>query len=248
MPKEARGAARKGGIVFGALDIYHHAALKPAAAKWRAALFAARDGRPMPDLPPESAVHLKEWKFSHPGEVRNAGYRRIGDEYVRIDLAERVIKKAHEARGQSNLFGMDMAFATSLGISEAGLKALMRDAGFRPADAPVEKVEEVVDSVVAEDAPEPDETVVVEDAPTEVVASPEAAAPQPVVLTHWRWVGLPKPRPQEQRQQRARPERQKPQGGPRPKSQPDRAPAAPKPASPPSALALQLAALKGLKL
>jgi len=107
LPKEARGAARKGGIVFGALDIYHHAALKPAAAKWRAALFAARDGRAMADLPPESAVHLKDWKFAHPGEARNAGYRRIGEEYVRIDLAERVIKKAHEARGQANLFGMD---------------------------------------------------------------------------------------------------------------------------------------------
>lgn len=247
LPKEARGAARKGGIVFGALDIYHHAALKPAAAKWRAALFAARDGRPMPELPPESAVHLKEWKFSHPGEARNAGYRRIGDEYVRIDLAERVIKKAHEARGQSNLFGMDMAFATSLGISEAGLKALMRDAGFRPAETPVEKVEDAIEPAVDEAAPEQIEVI-------EAVAVPaqdEAAAPtptQPVVLTHWRWIGLPKPRPQEQRQQQARPERQKPHVTAKPKHQSDRAPPAPKPASPPSALALQLAALKGLKL
>ncbi len=135
LPKEARGAARKGGIVFGALDVYHHAALKPAAAKWRAALFAARDEKPMPDLPPESAVHLKEWKFANTADSRNAGYRRIGDEYLRIDLAERVIKKAHEARGQAVLFGMDMTFVTSLGVSEAGLHALMRDAGFRHSEA-----------------------------------------------------------------------------------------------------------------
>lgn len=247
LPKDARGAARKGGIVFGALDIYHHAALKPAAAKWRAALFAARDGRAMPELPPESAVHLKEWKFSHPGEARNAGYRRIGDEYVRIDLAERVIKKAHEARGQGNLFGMDMAFATSLGISEAGLKALMRDAGFRPAETPVEKVEDAIEPAVDEVTPEQIEVV----GAVAVPAQDEAAAPtptQPVVLTHWRWIGLPKPRPQEQRQQQARPDRQKPHATAKPKHQPDRAPPAPKPASPPSALALQLAALKGLKL
>jgi ATP-dependent RNA helicase SUPV3L1/SUV3 len=39
LPKEARGAARKGGIVFGALDIYHHNALKPAAAGGSAPLF-----------------------------------------------------------------------------------------------------------------------------------------------------------------------------------------------------------------
>ena len=238
LPKEARGAARKGGIVFGALDIYHHAALKPAAAKWRAALFAARDGRAMPELPPESAVHLKDWKFSHPGEARNAGYRRIGDEYVRIDLAERVIKKAHEARGQANVFGMDMAFATSLGISDAGLKALMRDAGFRPAEMAVEQVEElVVEEAVAELVEAP-----AEEAALETAKSTETAPAQPVILTHWRWIGLPKPRPQEQRQPRARPDR------PKPKAKADRAPPAPKPASPPSELALQLAALKGLKL
>jgi ATP-dependent RNA helicase SUPV3L1/SUV3 len=255
LPKEARGAARKGGIVFGALDIYHHAALKPAAARWRAALFAARDGRAMPELPPESAVHLKEWKFANPSEARNAGYRRIGDEYVRIDLAERVIKKAHEARGQTNLFGMDMAFATSLGISEAGLKALMRDAGFRPADAPEEKAEEsaisVLDEVAAEPSAEITETTeaAIEQPSASEPASPvEAVAQQPIVLTYWRWIGLPKPRPPEQRQQRARPEQRKPSSGGKTVGKPDRAPPPAKPSSPPSALALQLAALKGLKL
>lgn len=249
LPKEARGAARKGGIVFGALDIYHHAALKPAAAKWRAALFAARDGRAMAELPPESAVHLKDWKFAHPGEARNAGYRRIGDEYVRIDLAERVIKKAHEARGQANLFGMDMAFATSLGISEAGLKALMRDAGFRPADAPVEKVEQPLELEPQEAVPDTDESV---EATVEQVDGAQAESPiepvtaQPIALAHWRWIGLPKPRLQDNR--KARPERHKPQTAAKPKGKADRPPSVPKPASPPSALALQLAALKGLKL
>lgn len=255
LPKEARGAARKGGVVFGALDIYHHASLKPAAAKWRAALFAARDNRAMPELPPESAVHLKEWKFANPAEARNAGYRRIGDEYVRIDLAERVIKKAHEARGQGNLFGMDMAFATSLGISEAGLKALMRDAGFRPADAPAEPVPDQAEAATDAVITEPAQAVEPSEAPSTAVETPEASEPapaptvaQPVVLTHWRWVGLPKPRPHEHRQQQARPDRQKPSGGAKPRGKQDRAAPAPKTASPPSALALQLAALKGLKL
>jgi ATP-dependent RNA helicase SUPV3L1/SUV3 len=246
LPKEARGAARKGGIVFGALDIYHHSALKPAAAKWRAALFAARDDHAMPELPPESAVHLKEWKFAHPADARNAGYRRIGDEYVRIDLAERVIKKAHEARGQGNHFGMDMAFATSLGISDDGLKALMRDAGFRAADAPVEAA--VIDEVTTED--DAIALPIAGDA-NDVMAGPnpvtvEAAIPQPVMLTHWRWIGLPKPRPDEARQKRARPNQKSGTG--KGNAKPDRVAAPSKPVSPPSALALQLAALKGLKL
>ncbi|MEP7350051.1 MAG: helicase-related protein [Sphingorhabdus sp.] len=260
LPKEARGAARQGGIVFGALDIYHHAALKPAAAKWRVALFAARDDRPMPELPPESAVHLKEWKFAHPADCRNAGYRRIGDEYVRIDLAERVIKKAHEARGQANVFGMDMAFATSLGISEAGLAALMRDAGFRPteapAEAPVDAPTDAAQAVTAslDPAAEPEVVPAIVDKETVIASEPpapetpsETPVAQPVVLTHWRWIGLPKPRPHEQRQMRTRPEKQKTKTDAKPKSKTDRAPQLHKPASPPSALALQLAALKGLK-
>ena len=264
LPKEARGAARKGGIVFGALDIYHHAALKPAAVKWRAALFAARDSRAMPELPPESAVHLKAWNFANASEARNAGYRRIGDEYVRIDLAERVIKKAHEARGQGNLVSMDMAFATSLGISEVGLKALMRDAGFRPAekaqeaqaepepasDAVADAAQGVTSDVAPASEPEnvqPDAAGEQEAIATEPAVAP-APEPQAVTLTHWRWVGLPKPRPPEQRQQRAKPQLQKTHAAGKPQAKPDRTPVAPKQNAQPSSLALQLAALKGLKL
>ena len=266
LPKEARGAARKGGIVFGALDIYHHAALKPAAAKWRAALFAARDNRAMPELPPESAVHLKAWNFVSASDARNAGYRRIGDEYVRIDLAERVIKKAHEARGQGNLFGMDMAFATSLGISESGLKALMRDAGFRPAeqapepepqtaaDVVAQTVSDAAELVAAEFAPAPEAEVAEVTATAEVEANaPDAAAPptadpQAIILTHWRWVGLPKPRPPEQRQPRGKPQRKASPATDKPKAKSERAPVVAQQSAQPSSLALQLAALKGLKL
>ena len=266
LPKEARGAARKGGIVFGALDIYHHAALKPAAAKWRAALFAARDNRAMPELPPESAVHLKAWNFASASDARNAGYRRIGDEYVRIDLAERVIKKAHEARGQGNLFGMDMAFATSLGISESGLKALMRASGFRPAeqapepeqqteaDVVAQTVSDAAELVAAESAPAPEAEVgeVTETAEVEAsapdAAAPPAAEPQAIILTHWRWVGLPKPRPPEQRQPRAKPQRKASPATGKSQTKPERAPVVAQQSAQPSSLALQLAALKGLKL
>lgn len=136
LPKEARGAARKTGIIFGALDIFHHAALKPASARWRAALFAVRSETPMPEMPLESAVLLKDWKFASNADCRNAGYRRVGDEFLRVDMAERIVKKAHEARANRAVFGMDMALATSIGLSENGLHALMRDAGFTPAERP----------------------------------------------------------------------------------------------------------------
>lgn len=136
LAKESRGAARNGGIVFGALDVFHHAALKPGAAKWRAALMAVRNDKPVLPLPPESAVHLKEWKFLNAMHCYAAGYRRIGKEYLRIDLAERIIKKAHEARGKEMSFAFDMAFVTSLGVGEEAFRALMIDAGFKKAQDP----------------------------------------------------------------------------------------------------------------
>lgn len=266
LPKEARGAARKAGIVFGALDVYHHAILKPAATRWRAALFAAVNETSMPELPPESAVHLKEWNFASAADCRNAGYRKIGNEYVRIDLAERVIKKAHEARGQALEFGMDMAFATSLGLSEEGLNALMRDAGFKPA---VPKLAEAGAVVVAEEEAVAAEVVVEAiadaapdsaepDAQTEPTQAIAPVAVEAAKLTHWRWVGIrtakpqfprtEKPRSQGTRSQGAR-SQGKPKGDRKAHSDRKPAPQAAKPqrkAEPaaPSALALQLAALR----
>lgn len=269
LPKEARGAARKAGIVFGALDVYHHAILKPAATRWRSALFAAQTEKPMPELPPESAVHLKEWNFASIADCRNAGYRRVGNEYVRIDLAERVVKKAHEARGQALEFGMDVAFATSLGLSEEGLQALMRDAGFRrmealsvsvetpetkvveTGDVSVEATETNAETVMAEaieasanapsDIPTDDKVEEPEGEIAATVATPPASD-QIVNLTFWRWVGIrkAKPAPRPTRTQDRRPQKSgKPANTPKP------APAASKSKNEaPSALALQLAALK----
>jgi ATP-dependent RNA helicase SUPV3L1/SUV3 len=234
LPKDARGAARKGGVVFGALDVYHHAALKPAATRWRVALFAARDDKAVAMLPPESAVHLKEWTFASVADCRNAGYRRIGDEYLRIDLAERVIKKAHEARGQAVQFGMDMTFATSLGVSTAGLEILMRDAGFRAAAAPVVQANIEETPAVEEDIPSADDRI-----PNAKVE----AAPVPI-LTYWRWVGIRKPKPDMGR--KPRPTVKKERTAKPAKAKPERIAKPVPPPSPPSSLALQLAALQAL--
>ncbi len=265
LPKEARGAARKGGIVFGALDVYHHAALKPAATRWRSALFAARDAKPMAVLPPESAVHLKEWKFANLADCRNAGYRKIGDEYLRIDLAERVVKKAHEARGQAAAFGMDMGFVTSLGVSENGLNALMRDAGFRKIAPP-----EI--AILAADPETVAETNAVSEIPlktdTETAAAPAADVPAaditvtqdaPVLvsptqpnLSHWRWIGIrvAKPHFEKRVPTQSRPvkgKRDVAASKPPRREAPKAAPPPPPPPSPPSSLALQLAALQSLQ-
>jgi ATP-dependent RNA helicase SUPV3L1/SUV3 len=214
LDKDARAAARKSGIVFGALDVYHHLALKPAAVRWRTALFSAFSGQPMPELPPESAVHLKEWRFASATDCRNAGFRRIGNEHVRIDLAERIIKKVHEARGQGNVAALDLALVTSLGLGQAGLEHLLRDAGFRPmaelaiapfaVDAVPQQLSQTAfesETAVEAELPRKAEPVA-EPKPTAEPAVeadlPMQAAPNdvaPPVLSYWRWVGIKRNKP-----------------------------------------------------
>jgi ATP-dependent RNA helicase SUPV3L1/SUV3 len=250
LPKESRGAARKGGIIFGALDVFHHAALKPAAAKWRAALFAARNEAAMQALPPESAVHLKEWLFSSAEDCRNAGYRRIGKEYLRIDLAERVVKKAHEARGTAVHFGFDMTFVTSLGISQDGFNALMRDAGFKQADAlPVSLDASAQNVGVAESeviAQIDSETSAAVQSETEepIADNPNPSSVADPVFTFWRWAGIRKAKPFEKREKQVSPNGHSKSSKKKIAHADARLKASEQPEKPMSSLALQLAALQ----
>jgi ATP-dependent RNA helicase SUPV3L1/SUV3 len=208
---------------------------------------------------------LKDWNFKSISDCRNAGYRKIGDEYLRIDLAERVIKKAHEARGQGMAFGMDMAFVTSLGVSEAGLNALMRDAGFKKIDAPkldapnIDAPNETASEVVVvEDAPAivsgDAASVVAADAETNEASKPPEAAES--ILTHWRWVGIRNVKPASSDRKPQQREHGKPARNDDGKTQRKNAkPPSPRPqvvnpkpeAAAPSSLALQLAALQVLQ-
>ena len=139
--RDLRATARKVGIHFGALDLYHYTATKPRTAFWRTVLSAVWHGHALQELPDASAVHLSQWPFASVDAARLAGYRRVGSEYLRVDLAERLIKQAHEKRGEAKQFAVDLSYATSLGLSETGLIALLTDAGFRATEAPEEAVD-----------------------------------------------------------------------------------------------------------
>ena len=104
LDNDMRGHARRGGLVFGALDIFHHALMKPGAVLWRSALFAALNEEPMAKMTPDNAVHLQEWNFASGPQISQMGFRKVGNEYVRVDMAERLIKQAHEARSQGEVF------------------------------------------------------------------------------------------------------------------------------------------------
>jgi ATP-dependent RNA helicase SUPV3L1/SUV3 len=262
---ETRAAARKAGISFGALDVFHYAVLRPGAARWRTALFAALYDKPMPELPPESAGHLKEWKFATSADCRNAGYRKVGEEYLRIDLVERIVKKAHEERCQKSFFAMDSALSTSFGMSEEALTSLMNTAGFRKvskeifeqtmaetpaaAEITVPDADSVVGETEAADDSAPESVSAADDAGESVSdgeATGEGVEPAKHIPdlppTYWRWVGIRKMN-QRMAASESKPKRFKAKGQnqPRPEKAPEKPIVAP---APPSDFAMQLAALK----
>ncbi|URW75631.1 helicase [Sphingomonas donggukensis] len=124
----ARRTLRQHGITVGTLDLFDPRLLKPAAARWRAALLAARGVATT--LPPEGATILD-------GGAPTAGFRRIAGQQVRVDLVERIARAAHDARQGRNPFAPDPALATSIGVRAETLAKLMARLGFVPAKGDV---------------------------------------------------------------------------------------------------------------
>ena len=122
-----RSALRRLGVTVGALDIFVQPMLRPAAQTAWQELAALRGARPLP-VPEGMPAVL--------GEVRKptAGYRRVGAQTIRIDLAERLLRTAHEVRVASGKrpFRLDEAMARSMGLTTESTVALFRLAGFKP--------------------------------------------------------------------------------------------------------------------
>jgi len=236
LDNDMRGHARRAGLVFGALDIFHHALMKPGAVLWRTALFAAYDAKPMIDQAPDNAVHLKQGTFAAADYAARLGFRKIGEEYIRVDMAERLIKQAHEARQQGDIFAVDPALATSLGLSPACHEALLALAGFVKTDdqpAPVEKPVAGVGSppqAIADKAETVTEETVTEEKMSEESAPPDdaAAVAEPVAdaaeqvvnaeapvapVQYWRWKGMARKKPGGQFKSREK-HQKRPKGAP----------------------------------
>lgn len=125
LPKELRPYLRKLGVQFGTLDIYAHALLKPAPRQLLHAL-----GLDRRELQPAMLPVV-------PGAKRlPAGYRPAGTQAIRVDLAEKVLRAAFDARakagGQRNQrFGINPALGISIGLEPGNLERLLGAAGFR---------------------------------------------------------------------------------------------------------------------
>ncbi len=122
LPRELRPFLRRLGVVFGALDVFAPALLKPAA---RVALAAAHiDRRPLaPEMPSVLAA----------SKNLPAGYRPAGGQAVRVDVADKIVRAAHDARAKANSrhFTLDSALGVSTGLTAENWARLLGAAGFK---------------------------------------------------------------------------------------------------------------------
>jgi ATP-dependent RNA helicase SUPV3L1/SUV3 len=128
-----RSALHKLRVRLGPLDVFVPTMLKPAAQYWRGALLAVRSGSPMPALPPAGAAML-----GAEADPRGAAlaFRRLGREWIRIDLADRLASHARKVRSAGGTDPVDAELAISVGLSEDSLARLMEEVGFtRSGDA-----------------------------------------------------------------------------------------------------------------
>ena len=122
-----RQALHRFRVRLGPLDVFVDPLLKPAAQYWRAVLIAVRTGQPMPVLPAPGAATL-----SSEADARGAAlaYRRLGRDWIRIDLADRLASHARKVRSAGGDNPVDLELATSVGLSDDAIARLMEEVGF----------------------------------------------------------------------------------------------------------------------
>jgi ATP-dependent RNA helicase SUPV3L1/SUV3 len=81
----------------------------------------------MPPLPPAGAATLGP--DAHPRGAALA-YRRLGREWLRIDLADRLASHARKVRSAGGADPVDAELATSLGLSDEAVAWIMAEVGF----------------------------------------------------------------------------------------------------------------------
>lgn len=129
---DERKQLSKLGLVIGTLDLFHPLLLKPEATRLRLALLATARKRPMPPLPLPGLGLLDRPSFALATAALDAGYRRFGEQMLRMDLVERIARALHDQRDGKVAFLPDKTMATSLGLGQATFDRILRELGFRP--------------------------------------------------------------------------------------------------------------------
>lgn len=128
----ARQVLQRLGVRLGSLDIFCAAMIRADCQAMLRLMRAVRSGAALPGALDPAIENLRAVVAATalPGEGHPA-YRMLGDQALRVDMAEKLIRAAHDAKGNAASFAIDPALAISMGLSAANAERLMRAAGFR---------------------------------------------------------------------------------------------------------------------
>jgi ATP-dependent RNA helicase SUPV3L1/SUV3 len=131
LEKDRRTMLARLGVRVGALDLFVPAMLRPQGIRlWRQ--LARIAGKPAAEAPePQMAPALPASNRRPP-----PGYRDLGKQLLRLDMAEKLLREAHDARAAAERsragFALDPTRAVSMGLTTASYARLLRLAGFQP--------------------------------------------------------------------------------------------------------------------
>ena len=128
----ARQVLKRLGVRLGSLDVFCAAMIRADCQAMLRLMRAVRSGAALGQAldPAVESLRTVVAASALPGEGHPA-YRGLGDQGLRVDMAEKLIRAAHDRRGEAESFAIDPALAVSMGLSAANAERLMRAAGFR---------------------------------------------------------------------------------------------------------------------
>jgi ATP-dependent RNA helicase SUPV3L1/SUV3 len=131
LDKDRRQRLARLGVKVGSLDVFVPAMLRPEAMRlWRnLSKTAEAEPEPLAEAMPPALASTRD--------KRVRGYRPVGKQLVRIDMAEKLLREAHLVRTPAGrrAFVLDPSRAISMGLTAASYERLLRLAGFQPIGA-----------------------------------------------------------------------------------------------------------------
>lgn len=129
---ERRWLARVG-IRIGARHVFVPAALKPAAMRWRMALWATANPmvEALPSLPDNAPVSVPVTPGVPPAAYTAAGYWAVGDKAVRVDLVERLMDALRDGGKDGGPIVPTGQLVSMVGLGLADFARLMVALGYR---------------------------------------------------------------------------------------------------------------------
>jgi ATP-dependent RNA helicase SUPV3L1/SUV3 len=127
LDKDQRMRLTRLGVKVGSLDIYVPAMLRPEAIRLWCNLRQSA-------VPDEQLADAMPPALAAPRNHRPRGYRSLGKQLIRLDMAEKLLREAHAVRMpvSRRAFVLDPAKAISMGLTPASFDRLLRLAGFQP--------------------------------------------------------------------------------------------------------------------